>query len=342
MGSVKDLIILREPVENEPGEGVFVFSNRYSVFDWGEMPDHIPHKGEALCLLTAFFFERLEKAGFKTHYLGLLDENDNLTYVDGLQKPVNKMKVKLLRVIEPEYTDGVYDYSIFSNLKANYLIPLEVIYRFSLPEGSSVFKRLNDGSLKLEDMGLKEYPLPGTELPEPFIDFSTKLEHYDRYLSKQEAMEISGLSRDEFQKLIELAKEAAFMIKESYEKLGIKNEDGKFEFGVDENREIIVVDALGTPDECRFTKNGVTLSKEFARIFYRGSAWHMEVEKAKKEWGKVWREKVELKPDPLPKEDLTLLSGIYTALANAIIGKQLFSEAPSLDEVILKIKERAV
>lgn len=39
MGSVKDLAVLKEPAGTETGTGRFIFSDRYSVFDWGEMPD---------------------------------------------------------------------------------------------------------------------------------------------------------------------------------------------------------------------------------------------------------------------------------------------------------------
>ena len=55
------------------GVGRFRFSDRYSVFDWGEMPDHIDGKGAALCLMGAYCFEQLEQKGVKTHYRGLVD-----------------------------------------------------------------------------------------------------------------------------------------------------------------------------------------------------------------------------------------------------------------------------
>jgi phosphoribosylaminoimidazole-succinocarboxamide synthase len=41
MGSVKDLTILKKPEGLQEGLGKFSFSDRYSVFDWGQMPDHI-------------------------------------------------------------------------------------------------------------------------------------------------------------------------------------------------------------------------------------------------------------------------------------------------------------
>ena len=55
------------------GIGRFHFSDRYSVFDWGEMPDHIEGKGAALCLMGAYCFEHLEEKGVKTHYRGLVE-----------------------------------------------------------------------------------------------------------------------------------------------------------------------------------------------------------------------------------------------------------------------------
>ena len=55
-GSVKDLY-------KDGNKLVFKYSNRYSIFDWGEMPDEIPHKGEALASMAASFFEHLAKKG---------------------------------------------------------------------------------------------------------------------------------------------------------------------------------------------------------------------------------------------------------------------------------------
>ncbi|MDA3790438.1 MAG: hypothetical protein PF503_18335 [Desulfobacula sp.] len=74
MGSVKDFQILQAAVKDTAGRARFTFSDRYSVFDWGEMPDTIQHKGAAIALLWAYFFEKLEKAGIPTHYLGLVEE----------------------------------------------------------------------------------------------------------------------------------------------------------------------------------------------------------------------------------------------------------------------------
>ena len=56
-GSVKD-------VYGIAGQGpyVFDFSDRYSIFDWGEMPDSLPGKGEALAVMGDLFFRHLARA----------------------------------------------------------------------------------------------------------------------------------------------------------------------------------------------------------------------------------------------------------------------------------------
>ncbi|MBM3309846.1 MAG: phosphoribosylaminoimidazolesuccinocarboxamide synthase, partial [Candidatus Altiarchaeales archaeon] len=196
MGSVKDLEIIVKPTKTKIGTGRFHFSDRYSVFDWGEMPDHIPHKGAAIAILGAYFFERLEEKGILTHYNGLV-EGGKPKKLSDIKKPSNIMDVKLLRVIKPEVKDGGYDYSSYERERNGFLIPLEVIYRNFLPEGSSVFRRLKAGEVKLEDLGLKSMPLPGQRLEKPILDVSTKLERTDRYLSWNEAGSISGLSNRE-------------------------------------------------------------------------------------------------------------------------------------------------
>src|SRR6266498_634852 len=136
MGSVKDLEILREPTAESYGQGRFKFSDRYSIFDWGEMPDHIPQKGAAIALLGAYFFEKLESIGILTHYTGIV-EDGSVRKLSGVQNPADTMEVRLLRVIKPDSNGDKYDYSAIPKEKGNFLIPLELIYRNYLPPGSS-------------------------------------------------------------------------------------------------------------------------------------------------------------------------------------------------------------
>jgi len=337
MGSVKDLEILEYPSSNKSGRGRFIFSDRYSVFDWGEMPDHIPNKGKSLCISAAYFFEKLKSLGIKSHYLGLLEDGNKLGRLSDIKAPVNIMEVKLLKVLPPLQKGSHYDYSNYENENNNFLIPLEVIYRKSLPKGSSVFKRLEEGSLKLEDLGLKEMPLPGQTLHKPFLDVSTKLEESDRYLSWEEAQKIAHLSNNELEEIRKITLLINELIGQEANKIGLKYEDGKIEFGFDEERNLIVVDVLGTLDECRFTFEGMPVSKEIARLYYRKTNWFKELVEVKKRDSIKWKEKVNLSPPPLPERLKELISMAYYTFANEITGRVWFPKIPAMKEILEEI-----
>ena len=65
IGKVKTVTILKQPTPNEFGSAVFAFRDEYSIFDFGKMPDDIPFKGESLCRMAIYNFERLEQQGIK-------------------------------------------------------------------------------------------------------------------------------------------------------------------------------------------------------------------------------------------------------------------------------------
>ncbi len=339
MGSVKEVEIIKEPEINKEGEGEFIFSDRYSVFDWGEMPDHIEKKGAALCTLSSYFFYLLEKEGIKTHFIGLKEDGVIKKYSE-LNSYSNIMRVQILRVLRPEYDHmkNKYNYDMYKNEKKNFLIPLEIIYRNALTEGSSIFKRIKSGQITYKDLGLDHEPVPGEKFTTPLLDVSTKLEHTDRYLTWQEAQDISGLSDENMEKVKKLIARINDIITRECNKAGIENIDGKFEFGIDTDGEIMVVDVLGTPDECRFVMDGFHISKEFARIIYRKTEWYKEIEIIKKEKGKDWKQYVKSRPEKLPAEIKELFSQMYLAATNEITGRKFF-DTPDLKTVISKLKK---
>lgn len=338
MGSVKDLRIFEEATATSLGRARFFFSDRYSVFDWGEMPDHISHKGEAIALLGAYFFEKLEEIGISTHYLGLV-ENNSVRRLPQLRGPSATMEIKLVRVLRPEFKSGLYDYSIYKKEKSCFLIPLEIMYRNSLPPGSSVFRRLKSGELNYKDLGLDKEPQPDQKLSPPFLDASTKLETTDRYLSWSEAQEISGLSDEELEGIKKIILTVNDLISEEFSKIGLFNEDGKVELAFDCQRRLMLVDVLGTLDECRFTYDSIPVSKEAARIHYRRTDWFQAVEEAKKEDREHWKEICRLKPDPLPAKLRLLITQMYCACTNEVTEREWFEGIPLLKEILRDLKE---
>ena len=104
----------------------------------------------------------------------------------------------------------------------NCLIPLEIIYRNGLPEGSSVFKRLEQGKITIKDLGLDHYPKPGEQLSKPIFDVSTKLEETDRYVTWAEAQKIAGLTDQELADVKAVLLKADETITEAAKRLGSK------------------------------------------------------------------------------------------------------------------------
>jgi phosphoribosylaminoimidazole-succinocarboxamide synthase len=345
LGSVKDLEVIKQPSPEVMGIGRFHFSDRYSVFDWGEMPENIGAKGAALCLMGAYCFEQLEKKGVKTHYQGLVGANGRAVKTKEINQPTSVMEVSLVNVYKPitSIVNGkiMHDYSKYTPDLRNCLIPLEIIYRNGLPEGSSVFKRLEQGKITFKDLGLDHYPQPGEQLAKPIFDVSTKLEETDRYVTWQEAQKIAGLTDQELKEIKAVLLKADETINEMASRAGLKNEDGKIELAFDENRKLMIVDVVGTLDECRFTYNGMHVSKEIARQFYKKTSWYADLEQAKKE-GETkgiqdWKSLCKSQPPKLDPKLKTIISEMYMAAANELTGHKLFN-SPLLADVIANYK----
>jgi len=346
MGSVKDLEVIKKATKDKMGIARFRFSDRYSVFDWGEMPDHIEGKGAALCLMGAYCFEKLEERGIKTHYRGLVAQDGKLVAFEELEQPTNVMEFNLVNVVRPKtYKENgklKYDYSVFTPNLKNYLIPLEIIYRNGLPEGSSVFKRLAQGMVTLKELGLDHYPKPGERLSKPIFDVSTKLEETDRYVTWEESKKIAGLTDDEVVKVKDALSKVNDVISEIASRAGLENEDGKIELAFDNERRLMIADVVGTLDECRFTYKGLHVSKEIARQFYRKTKWYNDLDEAKKtaetQGIKHWRTICKSHPPKLDPQLRTIISEMYMAAANALTGRKLF-DVLSLEIIIKKYRD---
>lgn len=261
MGSVKNVTIEKQPTEDEFGKGTFEFTDDYSVFDYGKMPDTIPAKGECLCRMAAWNFEQLAKIGVKSHFLALV--------------PPNKMDVSITRILHPGKDE-------ITTSTGNYLIPLEVIFRNSLPGGSSVFKALDAGELTLEDLGLDHKPEPGEKLDKPIIDITTKLEVSDRRLKWDEAIRMSGLTDEDVARIRQLVMKINGFLNDRANAVGLEHADGKVELAMSPDRQLTLVDVCGTLDENRFLVDNFHISKQIIRDIYKKTDWYPQLEDAKK------------------------------------------------------------
>ncbi len=357
MGSVKDLELIVPAFENKPGSGDFVFSDRFSVFDWGEMPDQIRNKGRALAVMSAFNFEQLQQRGISTHYMGLVVDG-KLVNFEGLVNGENgsdRMRVAMAvrydpvarRFISKDEEQVIeYDYNFFNVNRGkidNYLVPLEIIFRNGLPRGSSVFKNLKAArgdSEKTRDilsgLGLTEIPKEGNMLPRSVMNYTTKLEAGDRNLSEHEAYMISGLSQEKFREIAPLALRVNDYVSDRAIRTGLAPHwDGKVEM-IYVGGNLALADVVGTLDEDRF---GDRISKEFIRQWYEVNQpeWRQACEVAKKT-GKGWQERCPIKPINLPTELTMLVSQMYMAACNQYVERKIFPDVPALDTVMQRLK----
>ncbi|MFN8370768.1 MAG: phosphoribosylaminoimidazolesuccinocarboxamide synthase [Bacteriovoracaceae bacterium] len=333
-GSVKNV---RESIQNS-SEYFFEYTDKYSIFDWGEMPDHIDYKGESLACFAQIMFDYLKLQGVESHAKGLVDEN-----LEACGKS-KYLKVKKVDVVRPKMNKTVsgeisYDYKVYQdkNKLQNALVPLEVIFRLGLPKGSSYLNRVKNSKFKVGDF-----------FEEPIIEFSTKLEPMDRYVNESEAKLIAGLSESEFNNLVQKTRLIALKVRDLFKEFNIILWDGKFEFaftpGKNPNeRDVELVDAIGI-DELRLTYNNIQLSKEFLRQYYKNTPWFEACNKAK-ELGKArgiedWQSLCEV-PPKLPREVKHIVENMYMNLTNIlslhVLKKKVFQNAIEFEQFLKEI-----
>jgi len=276
----------------------FVFTDKISVFD-KIIPSLIPSKGESLCRSSAFWFQVARSCGIKTHFTEFI--------------PPNRMRVQKVQIIEP---------SKITRKSCQYLIPLEVIVRHYV--AGSLWDRLQAGEIKPQKLGFKgskdvKY---GDKLPEPYLEFTTKLEKYDRLLTKSEAMKMGGLNTAEYKQIVDAVLTIDEKIAEEVEKRDLIHVDGKKEYAFDEDRALMVVDTFGTADEDRwwdwdqYSKGQfVELSKENVRQYYRQIGYHDRLTEARKMG----------KPEPripaMPESKIKEISDLYIDMFERITGE---------------------
>ena len=309
-GSVKDIYRISE------SELMFRFSDRYSIFDWGAMPDAIPGKGQALATMGKKFFKYLEQESFQTHYVR--DGEDSRDLV-----------VKSVRVPRGEE-------QIYQDRPSNILIPLEVIFRFGVAKGSSLLKRYQS-DVEWIRAGFERAYQEGEFFSEVKIDFTTKLEAQDRALSHLEAKKLSGMNDEEWKSLLEKTGRIAFELKKVISAFGAKLWDGKFEFAFDSNRKIMLVDSIGL-DEMRLTFEGVPLSKEILRQHYLKSSWYKSLMRAKelhpKDFKNFCQKELHSNPDALPAVVVNATAALYQTIAELV-----FCNAEDLKPLQEKLKQ---
>lgn len=368
-------LLYRGSVKNIRGEVsaeslLFDYSDRFSVFDWGEMPDQLTDKGRALSIMGKLFFLYLEnphnwtdlferesiKCRFDVAYLENLKVSgvyqkwciegiDHHLINDGeIPFDSNLMKVKRIDVLRPALINQAYDYTLYEKRPENALVPLEIIFRLGLPPGNSLSRRLGENLSAWKEFGFDSVPQTGELLKKTVIDFSTKLERGDRYLDYAEAKQIAGLTENEWSELQQMTHLIALNLYSLHQEIGLELWDGKIEMAfvknAEGNRSFMLVDSIGI-DELRLIYDGKSFSKEFLREYYKNSKWYDNLEAAKleakmtgRDFKKLCLEKFNSRPEELPKEILERAIFVYKGYCNTL-SQKLKGELPFEPEFTL-------
>ncbi len=295
VGKVKEVYDVEDSNELE-----FKFTDNISVFD-KVIPTKVPYKGDTLCRTSTFWFKNAQDLNILSHFIS--------------NPEPNRMRVKKVNIIK--------DYSKIDNSTKNYLIPLEFICRYYV--AGSLYNRLQAGKIDPKLLGFEsdtelKY---GAELPEPFIEVTTKLEPVDRSLTIEEAKKIAGLTNEEYQNICETILKLDGKINSEIKSRGLIHVDGKKEFAFDSERNLMLIDTFGTADEDRFWDlvkydegEFVELSKEYVRQYYKRNSYYDSLSKA--------REEGTPEPDIPPLDDKTTedVSKLYIEIYEKITGQK--------------------
>ena len=244
----------------------FRYTNQISVFDQ-IIPSLVPGKGESLNRTSCHWFKLVEEAGICQ------------THVIEMNAP-DRVRARRFDVIKEP--------GAIPRDAENFFVPLEVICRHYL--AGSGFRRYARGEVGAEEFGfapgtvLKE----GVKLPKPYLEVSTKFEKFDRLLGREEALQISNITNEEYDAIMAIVLKVDAIIEREVAKAGLIHVDGKKEFALGKDRVPVLVDSFGTLDEDRWWDAAayergeiVQLSKEFVRAHYLGTGHHAALKDAR-------------------------------------------------------------
>ncbi len=202
---------------------LIVTTDRFSAFDV-VFDEPIPHKGELLTEVSNFWFERT--AGLIANHLTDLDLRDYVSAADYQRLRARSIIVRRLETL-----------------------PVEAIVR-----GYVIGSGWKDYQATGQICGIELPPglQQAAQLPEPIFTPSTKAEVGDHDINVSFDDIAAKIGSDKAnairEKSIALYRQAADYARER----GIIIADTKFEFGIDSNEELILIDEILTPDSSRY------------------------------------------------------------------------------------------
>ncbi len=228
-------------------------TDRISAFDV-VLPNPIPYKGYVLNQISVFWFKFL-KGIVESHFI---TDDVNL----------------FPNVFRESYEQVVYRSMLVKKAKP---LPIECIVRGYI-SGSAWKEYKKSGfvcGMKLPE-GLRE----SDKLDEPIFTPSTKAETgHDENIAFEKVVDLIG--KELAEKVRDLSLEIYSKAERYARERGIIIADTKFEFGLDENGNLILIDEVLTPDSSRFWplseyepgKSQISFDKQYVRDYLESLNW---------------------------------------------------------------------
>ena len=245
---------VRDIYEVDKNNILIISTDRVSVFDV-VLPTPIPKKGIILNEVSNFWFNK---------FSNLVDNH------------ISSLSINDLKITDKEFDEIEGRYVIAKKLKP---LPIESIVRSYLI-GSGYSDYLSNGSIC--NIELPENLKMASKLPNLIFTPSSKAEigDHDINISFDEMSKVIGISNSENIKKISL--EIFHFAAEHLKLNNIILADTKFEFGLSEHGQLVLMDELLTSDSSRFWleetyQEGISppsLDKQFIRDYVKSISWN--------------------------------------------------------------------
>jgi phosphoribosylaminoimidazole-succinocarboxamide synthase len=269
-----------------------ISTDRHSSFD--RIIAHIPFKGEVLNQISAFWFEQTKDI-VQNHVLAIPDPN-----------------VLIAKKCTP--------------------LPIEAVIRGYITgvTGTSLWTHYQEGKRDFGNFTLPDGMKKNQKLSEPVFTPTTKSDEHDRVITPEEIVKEGLLTEEVVNEVERVAKLLFKRGQKIAEDRGLILVDTKYEFGMDSDGKLTLIDEIHTPDSSRYWKKD-TYEEKFAN--------GEEPEYFDKEFLRLWfKENCDPYNDPVlpeaPPELVAELSRRYIEIYEAITGK------PFEHDFTLTIEER--
>ncbi len=203
-------------IYEQPDRLVLISTDRHSSFD-RHIAD-VPHKGQVLNQASAWWFKHTED-------------------------------------IVPNHVIAVPDPSVTVARKCK-LIPVEAVMRGYLTgvTDTAIWTRYQNGQREFGGVMLPEGMRKNQKLPEAIFDPTTKEADHDRALSLSELVGEGFITAELFEEIKGIAKKLFARGQSLAEGRGLILVDTKYEFGLDQGGNVVLIDEIHTPDSSRWWK----------------------------------------------------------------------------------------